>query len=227
MRLFKLFRAVTLSVVVAASAPAFAQGIPVFDASNFANMLTTISSWGTQYSQMVSQITEMQNNVARVQTLTTKFDGGRGLGAILNDSFVRSVMPPEIQNANLILTNALSSAQVAGINSVMSAYGIPSSFPNLGRAEATQITNMQPVLAAAKQRETNIASLLAQVNTAPDAKSSMDLVSRNVLELASINNQLMQTMAMSEAGRNAANLRAQSDSVAENNSRLAAKRASR
>lgn len=227
MRLFKLSRVVALSAIVAVSTPTFATGIPVFDAANFANMLTTISSWGQQYSQMVSQITEMQNNVARVTTLTTKFDGGRGLGAILNDSFVRSAMPPEIQNASLILTNALSGSQVASINSILTSYGIPSSLPNAGKAEATQIANMQTVLAAAKQRETNLASLASQVDTSPDAKSSMDLMNRNVLELASINNQLMQTMAMSEAGRNAANLRAQSESIASLQAMAAAQKASR
>lgn len=226
MRLFKLSRTVTLSAIVAISTPAFAAGIPVFDAANFANMLTTIQSWGQQYNQMVQQITEMQNNVARVTTLTTKFDGGRGLGTILDDSFVKSAMPAGVQNVNLILTNALSGAQTAAIQSVMTAYGMPAS-PGIGTSEASQISTMQAVLDAAKKRELNISSLGSQVDTSPDAKASLDLLNRNVLELASINNQLMQTMAISEASRNAGNLRAQSDSIAALQAMAAAQKASR
>ncbi|MDO8770855.1 MAG: type IV secretion system protein [Burkholderiaceae bacterium] len=205
-----------------------ATGIPVIDVANLANSISQVIAWGGQSGQMVEQIQQYAQQIQQMQNMTTKFDAARNLGTILNNPAIRSMLPPEMQNANQILSSAISGNQQAAVNSILAAYSIPvTANPQLGQGSALMISNMQSVLASGQARQVQLDQLASRVDSSPDAKSSLDLLNRNVIESANASNQLMQTIASIEANREANRLRALANDEARLQAILAAQRASR
>lgn len=190
------------------SAPSFGQGVPVIDAANLVNSLQQVIAWGQQQSQMVQQIQQFAQQIQQMQNMTTKLDAARNLGTILSNPAIASTLPPQMANANQLLNAAISSGQQSAINSILSAYGVPTAAnPTLGQGSAMAISDMQSVLASTQLRQGQLNQLATRVDSSPDAKDSLDLLNRNVIESAYINNQMIQTMAAIEAGKEAARLR--------------------
>lgn len=211
-----------------ATAPSFGQGVPVIDAANLVNSLQQVIAWGQQQSQMVQQIQQFAQQIQQMQNMTTKFDAARALGTILNNPAIASTLPPQMINANQLLNAAISSGQQSAINSILSAYGVPGTTnPTLTQGSAMTISNMQSVLASTQLRQGQLNQLATRVDSSPDAKDSLDLLNRNVIETANINNQLIQTIAAIEAGRETARLRAVASDQAAAATDLAQIRASR
>lgn len=204
-------------------------GIPVIDVANLANSLQQVIAWGGQSGQMVEQIQQYAQQIQQMQDMNQKFNAARNLGTILNNPAIRSMLPPEMQNANQILSSAISGQQQAAVNSILAAYSMPATpaNPQLGQGSALVISNMQSVLASGQARQVQLNQLAARVDASPDAKSSLDLLNRNVLESASASNQLMETIASIEANREANRLRALANDEARLQAILAAQRASR
>ena len=206
-----------------------ATGIPVLDVANLANSIQQVVAWGGQSGQMVQQIQLYAQQIQQMQNMTTKFDAARNLGTILNNPAIRSMLPPEMQNANQILSSAISGNQQAAVNSILAAYSMPvtPANPQLGQGSALMISNMQAVLASGQARQVQLDQLASRVDSSPDAKSSLDLLNRNVIESANASNQLMQTIASIEANRAANELRATASDRARKQAVAASQRASR
>ena len=82
----------------------------------------------------------------------------------------------------------------------------------------------ESILTATQQRSQQITALAGRVDTAADAKESLDLLNRNTLEGASIQNQLMATMASVEAARQQTELAIKARGQAFNDAAVAASR---
>lgn len=184
-------------------------GIPVFDAAAIAQQIQQVVAWGQQYQQMVDQITRLQQQYQQLQTMTATLDGGRGLGTILQNPLIANQLTPEFRNAAALLLNpTATSVSLANITATLAAFGVDTTLdPQAGRSAADGFGRAQSILASAETRTAQLQALSAQVNSSPDAKSSLDLMNRNVLEAASINNQMLQTMAALEASKQAEQLR--------------------
>lgn len=203
-------------------------GIPVIDVANLANSLQQVIAWGGQSGQMVEQIQQYAQQIQQMQDMNQKFNAARNLGTILNNPAIRSMLPPEMQNANQILSSAISGQQQSAVNSILAAYSMPATAnQQSAQGSALVVSNMQSVLASGQARQTQLNQLAARVDASPDAKSSLDLLNRNVLESASASNQLMETIASIEANREANRLRALANDEARLQAILAAQRASR
>ena len=183
-------------------------GIPVLDVANLANSLQQVIAWGGQSGQMVQQIQQYAQQIQQMQDMNAKFNAARNLGTILNNPAIRAMLPPEMQNANQILSSAISGQQQSAVNSILAAYSMPATAnQQSAQGSALVVSNMQSVLASGQARQVQLNQLAARVDTSPDAKSSLDLLNRNVLESASASNQLMETIASIEANRAANELR--------------------
>lgn len=208
MKLRKWLSGVACSALLfISSSPAHA-GIPVIDGTNLVQQIQQVISWGQQAQQMVDQINKLQQQFQQLQTMTTKLDGARALGTILNDPSVQAALPPEMRNATQLLLNpsALATSQ-ANLNQILASFGVDTTtHATAGRSVADTLGRAQQILASAQARGTQLQQLAARVDNTTDAKESLDMINRNVLESANINNQMMQTMASLEAAQQAAEL---------------------
>jgi type IV secretion system protein VirB5 len=185
-------------------------GIPVFDGTSIAQQIQQVAAWDQQYGQMAESLGKLQQQYQQLQSMTSKLDGGRGLGSIQNDPGIQSILPNEIRNPASLLTNPSSfSTSATNISSIQAAFGVGTTVDSsAGASAADGLGRAQSILVSSQLRETQLKALASRVDTAPDAKASMDLLNRNTLEAASINNQLIQTMAALEAAKRAEELRA-------------------
>jgi type IV secretion system protein VirB5 len=209
MNLRKFFSGAVISAFMLFAAVPAKAGIPVIDAANLANSVQQVIAWGRQATDMINQLNQLQAQFTQLQTMTTKLDGIRNLGSILNDPSILAALPPEMRNsAHLLLNPSALATSTANLNQILTSFGVNTTLnPTAGQAQADTIGRMQQILASTQARSTQLTQLAGRVDTTPDAKSSMDMVNRNVLEAASINNQMMQTMATLESARQAAELK--------------------
>jgi type IV secretion system protein VirB5 len=216
MNLRKFFSgAVVSALMVFASLPARA-GIPVIDAANLFNSIQQVLAWGQQAQDMIDQAEKLQQQYQQLQTVTNKLDGARSLGTILNDPSIRSALPTEMRDSTQLRLNpsALSTSQ-ANLSQIVASFGVNTTAnANAGRSAADTISRAQQILASTQSRNTQLTQLARRVDTTADAKESLDMVNRNVLEAASINNQTTQTMAALEAARQATELKRLADNQA-------------
>ena len=203
-----------------------AQGIPVIDIASLVQAMQQVAAWQQQYEQMVQQLQQLDQQLRQMNTMTTKLDGGRGLGSVLNDPSINTMLPPEMRDANqLMMQGVFTPTQLSAINNVLSAYGVPTSSGttaiNVGRSQADGLVKMQSILASSQQRQPQVDALALRVDGSTDAKESLDLLNRNTIEATRVNNQVLQTMATIEANRQAQQLR----DIAADQARLSAIRA--
>jgi type IV secretion system protein VirB5 len=216
MNLRKGFSSVVVSALMLFAALPARAGIPVIDVANLANSIQQVLAWAQQAQDMINQLNELKQQFAQLQTMTTKLDGIRNLGTILNDPAIRDLLPPEMRDAQQLLLNPAGLAtSEENLNQILASFGVNTTTnPRTGQAAADTLGRAQQMLASAQSRGTQLAQLATRVDTTVDAKDSLDMVNRNVLEAASINNQMAQTMAALEAARQAAELRRLADNQA-------------
>jgi type IV secretion system protein VirB5 len=198
-----IFSVMTSCALLFTAFPAHA-GIPTWD---WMHILLTGASWAKQAQDMIATAKQYQAQIEQMTTMTEKLDGGRGLGTAFNNPDINASLPGEMRNISAMIMNpAELSTSPGSINSILSSFGVSTTGSN-GQSNADQLGKMQAILTAAQKRQTQIGSLATQVDSSADAKSSLDLLNRNALEAATINNQIMQTMASIEATRQAEILR--------------------
>ena len=203
-----LYGAAVSVLMLFAALPARA-GIPVIDAANLANSLQQVIAWGQQAQQMIDQINKLQQQHQQLQTMTAKLEGVRALGTILNNPNIQAALPPEMRDSTQLLLNpaALATSQ-ANLNQILASFGVNTTVnPNAGQAAADTLGRAQQILASTQTRQTQLQALAARVDSTADAKDSLDMLNRNTLEAANINNQMIQTMAALEAARQATELK--------------------
>lgn len=131
MKVKALSLALILSVTAVSSTSTMATGIPVFDGSNFANMIISASNQATQISNQVQQI----NNLLRGNALSEQALRQLGLG---NYSGVVSKMNAQYQDLNKILT--ASKSLNASVSSVQSQFKqMYPNFQNMKNQSPTQM----------------------------------------------------------------------------------------
>lgn len=188
-------------------------GIPVIDAAALTQQIQQVVSWVQQFQQMQDQFNKLQAQLQQMTTMTNKLDGARSLGSILNDPTIKAALPPEMRDAAQLMLNpsALGTSQ-ANINGILASFGITGvNDLTSTKGVADAIGKAQAILTSTQQRQTQLTALAARVDGASDAKESMDLLNRNTLEVANINNQLIQTIASTEAAKRSQELREAAD----------------
>lgn len=209
MSIRKFLSSTALSALLLFAAMPARAGIPVIDGANLAQAIQEVWAWGQQAQQMVDQIKKMEQQYQQAQAMTQKLDGARFLGTILNDPNISLALPPEMRNATQLLLNpsALATSQT-NLNQILASFGVNTTLdPKAGQAMADSLGRAQQILAATQTRQSQLQALATRVDGTTDAKESLDLLNRNTLEAADINNQTMQTMAALEAARQAAELK--------------------
>jgi type IV secretion system protein VirB5 len=208
MNIRKYFSAATLTITVMFTAMPVQAGIPVIDAAALTQQIQQVISWVQQFQQMQDHFNKLQQQFQQMQTMTTKLDGARSLGSILNDPAIKASLPPEMRDSAQMLLNpaALSTSQ-ANINGILASFGISTTVDaNAGKQTADTLGKAQAILTSTQQRLIQLQNLGSRVDGAVDAKESMDLLNRNTLEVANITNLQIQTQASLEAARQASEL---------------------
>lgn len=193
-------------------APSAEAGIPVIDAANLAQAIVDGLSWIQQAEQMVQQIQQLADQLRQMEAMTGKLDLARALGSILNDPQIRHLLPEEMRNHQALNAGGPYGGQrLQSINTLLSAYGIQTQLNGLplstGQTNADALLKMQAVLASVQQRGGQVDALAGQVDTSADAKSSLDLLNRNLIEATRVGMDTQQALATIEANRQAERLR--------------------
>jgi len=210
-----VFRRLALRLFVVLSifsAPAAHAGIPVIDGANLAQAIQEVLAWTQQYDQMVQQIQQLDAQIKQTETMTGKLDIARFLGSILNDPNIRLVLPDEMKNYKVLSSGgAYGGSRLTSINALLAGYGVKTTIDGVpttaGQTSADALLKMQQVLQSAQQRGSQVNSLASQVDASPDAKASMDLMSRNVIEATRVSMDMQQALVTIEANRQAERLR--------------------
>ena len=179
-------------------------GIPVIDLANLAQAVQEIIAWGKQAADMAQQYTQLKQQYTQTVTMTAKLDGARSLGSILNNPAINLALPPEMQNAPLILLSpTATTSNPTAISNMISAFAI--TVPSGGNAQvnslADQLLKSQGILQSAQTRGTQITQLGSRIDSSADIKEATDLVARTQLENARITNTLAQQLALQELNR--------------------------
>lgn len=204
MKLKRLLASTALALSMTGfAAPAHA-GVPVIDLANLAQAIQEIVAWGQQAADMVQQYNKLQQQYTQMITMTSKMDGARNLGSILNNPAITSALPTEMQNAaSILLSPTTTTSSPTAISNMISAFGI--TVPTGGNAQvnslADQLLKSQGILQSAQTRETQITQLGSKIDTSADIKEATDLVARAQLENARITNTLIQQLAQQELSR--------------------------
>ncbi len=210
MNVRKYFLGAALSALLLLAAFPARAGIPVIDATSLVQQIQQVVAWGEQAQQMTDQYNKMQQQYQQMQTMTSKLDGGRSMGTFLNnESTIQSGLPTDIRNpAQLLLTPGAPATSTANMGQILTSFGVSTTAsPTAGLSAADSLGRAQQVLATSQVRSGQLQQLATRVDSTADAKESLDMVSRNVLEAANINNQMIQAMASQEVARQAAELR--------------------
>lgn len=214
MSIRKLLNGSLLSLVLMVSSLPARAGIPTVDALlnalSGANFITQNAAWVQQAVDMVQTLQKYQQQIQQMTTMTEKLDGIRNLGTILNDPAISAALPPEMRNVAALMANPSSmTTNPQAMQSILTSFGItaPAINPDLGKGAADAMGKAQSVLSAGVARQRQLDQLAQRANTSADAKESLDLLNRSTLEVANINNQIMQSNAAFEAAKQAEQLR--------------------
>jgi type IV secretion system protein VirB5 len=210
MNISKHFCSAVVGLVMMFSAAPARAGIPVIDVAAILQAVEQVVAWGEQYEQMVQSIQAYADQLKQAKEMTKKLDGLRNLGTILNDPQVFAVLPPEMRNtAQLLYAPALYSTDPNAINQILGSFGLynTSNASQTSSAYADAIGRAQQIISSTNLRRAQIDRLAQRVNTSSDAKDSLDMMNRNTLEVARINNDFIGSMAAMDAAKQSIELR--------------------
>lgn len=192
-----------LAVVCALNGPgAYAQGIPVIDAANLAQAAQQVSAWAKQYSQMVSQLQQMQ---AQYNALT----GIRNMGQLVNNPLARKYLPDEYRTMvnngygawrTIEQTNRRLDFATAKIDPA-SALGV--ALLAASKQAAVNAAASEEAYRTAGARFNDIQILMDKIDGSPDAKDIADLQARIQAEQVMMQNEAnrLQALALTMQGQ--------------------------
>lgn len=202
-----------LLLVGCATRPTFADGVPVFDVTNFAEAVQSLEQLQNQYRTLQQQYGQM---VAQYQSLT----GSRGMGQLFNDpasQALRRYTPASWQQTLALLgagSNPGDAAQVqafaqstqknlnlANISGATLFPGIANTdhaaaFDGLSQTSVAALAVAQAAYDQTSSRAGRLQTYLSQVNASPDMKASADLSNRLMTELIESVQQLVQLQSV-------------------------------
>ena len=192
--------------------PAAAQGIPVYDAAQYLNMIQQVANSGTQIEKAVTQIQQLQQTYQSFSHLTN----AASVASLLNNSAVRNLLPAEAQDMTRLLSGNTSVTGAIGTlattyqqqyamaasngNGAVYGAGVNDAYGNYLRAVNGGAATMMAVgsnsLSIGNQRTGGLTDLQNQISTAQDPKDVMDLNVRATVESAQATNDLMKLQAI-------------------------------
>lgn len=193
------------------SSPVKAQGIPVYDAAGFAQLITQLDQMAADYAKQLEQLDQAIKQ-------TNSMTGTRDMGSLANsalESELRQYLPTTWQDTmNMINANGLPSGALntqSLYNDLYTTYNpisgsdFISSDPNgpIAQALNRRTGTTYAAMAASEQSYNNIANristyeyLLDELNQTTDLKASVDLQARISAENGLVLNELMRLNAI-------------------------------
>lgn len=187
----------------------FAQGIPVFDATQVARSIEQIQNQMEQLKKMESQLKEAQ----RLYDSFNKTGNLNDLLALLNDPRVRQYLPQDAQQ----LTQLLQGKNVSGLGNISNRATeirnttramLPDSeavkandfyykeLERIGIRTANELAIGEQIYSTATTRQQNIQKLAERVTTATDYRELANIQATILLEMASMQNELIKIQGM-------------------------------
>jgi type IV secretion system protein VirB5 len=202
---------ISITLMIFTASEAIAQGIPVYDASNFAQVVTQLDQMTKDYQKQLEQLNEAIKQTGAIT-------GTRDMGSIANSAYeaeLRRYLPSSWQQTmNMINASDLSSGALGTqniysdlyttYNPISGAQSMPSD-PNgaISKALDRRAGTTYAAMAASEQAYNNISNristyetLLDQLNNTTDLKASVDLQARISAENGMILNELMRLNAI-------------------------------
>lgn len=203
----KYYRALALIIfALTCSNGAIAQGIPVFDGANFANMLQQLSAWQQQLQAMQAQYNQLQS---QYQALT----GARGFGDLLANPLLQTALPADLQQAyaGLKSGNLAPAAQFArNQNMVYDCQNLTgTAYTNCKSQLNVNYQNQDMFNSAyktAQQQSQRISDLQSQINLTQDPKAIAELQARIQTEGLSQQNAMLQAQLATQLAKNQVDL---------------------
>lgn len=222
----RALKALAIAGGLSMAAPAFAQGIPVYDSSTFLQTLSTVKNtleMIEQGKQQIAQATDMFNSVNKLTNVNQ-------IASSLNTDAVRHLLPSEARDIQRLM-----SSDMAGLGSLgSSATRIRSNnrvelpdlrpgataFERSGRDTLARNGDMaardaaiaEAAYGVTARRTAGLEELRSSLDSASDAKDVMDIQARVGVENAHIQNDAVQLQALQMRQAAEARLRSQRES---------------
>ncbi len=202
--------------LAASTAPAAAQGIPVFDSSTYLQAISQVTNTLKIIEQGKEQISTATNTLNSLQRLTDVNE----VASNLFDSATRNILPNTSIDAATLLSGDLSKIGALGTRAanIQSKYALsPSSSSSADEAYNLALRNAtgsaaataafgENTLSLTQTRMQGLDQLRSRLDSAKDPKEVMDLNARIAVEQAQIQNDLLKMQAIQMAQSGQANL---------------------
>lgn len=208
------------------TAPAFAQGIPVYDSSTFMQTLSTVKNTLSMIEQGKEQLSEAKALFGAFNKATNV----NGIATSLTQDAVRRWLPEDVRDISVLMregpdglgslgtrateirgTGRVSLPALAG-NASQSMIDGRNRLDTIGDQAARDAALAETAYAATTKRTAGLEELRTALDGATDAKDVMDLQARIGVENAHIQNDTMQLQALAMRQSAGERLRAQQES---------------
>jgi len=174
-----------LALTLGGTDSAIAAGIPVIDVSNLSQQIL-------QVKHMLEQIKQLKRQVENSTKELDRMSGSRGLAGIIDSAYDTSV---DVETAPVLNSAGIKSAAENGLSGETAEV-----YDAQNKTAATWEAQSDKSLQQAKDRYTQLTSLITKVNSTPDQKDVLDLQARIGGEQVMLQNELAKlTMLRSKA----------------------------
>jgi type IV secretion system protein VirB5 len=209
-----MMRVVSVAATAAVwmAVPATAQGIPVHDEVQYLQIIQQVTNSGTQIEKAVTQIQQLETTYNSLSKITN----AAGVAALLNNTAVRNLLPPEVSSMSTLLSGNTSATGAIGTlaKQYQQQYALPATaadgtsygggvndaYASYLKAVNGGAANMMALgsntLAISNQRTTGLTDLQNQISSAKDPKDVMDLNVRASVENAQATNDLIKLQSI-------------------------------
>ena len=202
----RIIKPLLFASVLSISAHSHAQGIPVFDAANYANMIQTITAWQQQIAAMKQQYDQA---MTQYQALT----GIRGYGNLLSNPTLQQFLPSDVRNLytavnskNPWITLNTSAQAARNAKAIFSCDSVPAGIPrnacmsSLNKNFADQDLFQQSYNQTLAQDQ-KINDLMSQINQTQDPKAIAELQARLAAEQSIQQNAMLKLQVATELAK--------------------------
>lgn len=222
----KPFMAAAAIAAMAAASPAAAQGIPVYDATGFAQALATVKNTLSMIEQGKEQIGEAKALFGSLNKLTDV----NGIATSLTQDAVRRWLPPEARDIAALMNQGPEGLGALGERATairdvgrislppLSSSAGPGAWDARGRLDtigneaARDAALAETAYDVTRRRTDGLEELRGALDGATDAKDVLDIQARIGVENAHIQNDAMQLQAIAMRQAAGERLRAQQES---------------
>lgn len=216
---------IALALAIVPLGPATAQGIPVIDTSQIAQVIATLQQQIKDYEEQLKQLTTMKDQLANLQQQLQAMTGAKGISSILNGSADKTARTAA-SDLQAIISGAIGGGNISGnvgnmntvISDLKSRFKLDdlTSFNNSDVAADKAIASLAGSgLAAVATAEDSykrandavgrINTLVDQIDSTSDLKASVDFNTRVNAEVAVL---LMEILRVQSAQTNATGMQA-------------------